>query len=152
MNESPTLERQRELDAIRHVLDEARAGRGGLLVIEGPSGIGKSRLVAEARDLALESGLDVLHARGGELERDYPFGVVLRLLEARFARSSEEEGRPRSGRLATTSAPSRAGRPRAAIPSSCASSPSHCAPPRTRGATPTPPAWRRSPRSRSAAP
>ena len=88
----PTLERERELSHIRWVLEEAAAGRGRLVVIEGPSGIGKSRLLDEARALAGGAEAELLHARGGELESDYPFGVVVGLLEARFARA---EGRDR---------------------------------------------------------
>jgi DNA-binding CsgD family transcriptional regulator/tetratricopeptide (TPR) repeat protein len=83
-----TLEREDELSATRWVLGEAGSGRGARLVIEGPAGIGKSRLLEEARALASEAEVEVLHARGGELEREYPFGVVIRLLESRFARAS----------------------------------------------------------------
>jgi DNA-binding CsgD family transcriptional regulator len=85
------LEREDELAAIRRTLERATHGQGRLLVIEGPSGIGKSRLLAAARREAAAIGFDVLHARGGELERDYTFGVVLRLLEARIARAPAEQ-------------------------------------------------------------
>jgi DNA-binding CsgD family transcriptional regulator len=50
-------------------------------VVEGPAGIGKSRLLGEARDAARERGLATLTARGGELERDYPYGLVRQLFE-----------------------------------------------------------------------
>src|SRR6059036_2596069 len=87
----PTLERERELSHIRWVLEEAAAGRGRMVVIEGPSGIGKSRLLDEARGLASQADAEVLHARGGELERDFPFGVVVGLFEARFARADAQQ-------------------------------------------------------------
>lgn len=85
------LERERELTRIRDVLGEAAAGHGRLLVIEGPAGIGKSTLLNEARALAGDAGMDVLHARGSELERSYPFGLVSSLFEARFSRAPELE-------------------------------------------------------------
>jgi hypothetical protein len=68
------LERERELEVLDRGIAGARAGHSGLVLIEGPAGIGKSRLVAEARRRAMERGLLVLSARGSELERDFPFG------------------------------------------------------------------------------
>ncbi len=50
-------------------------------MIEGAPGIGKTRLLAAAAQRARESGLTVLSARGGELERDFAFGIVRQLLE-----------------------------------------------------------------------
>jgi ATP/maltotriose-dependent transcriptional regulator MalT len=88
---TPTLEREVELERIRQVLTAAAAGHGQVLVIEGPSGIGKSRLLEEACALARQAGMEILRARGGELERSYPFGVAVSLLEARFARASAAE-------------------------------------------------------------
>src|SRR5688572_27590824 len=74
------LERERELRALGRLLDEAAAGRGGVALIEGPAGIGKSRLLAELRERAA-GRLTVLSARCGELERDFSFGAVRQLLE-----------------------------------------------------------------------
>ncbi|WP_028067253.1 helix-turn-helix transcriptional regulator [Solirubrobacter soli] len=68
-------ERDAEISAIRRVLADGGAG----LLIEGPPGIGKTRLLAAARELA--GGHGVLSARGSELERDFPFAVVRQLLE-----------------------------------------------------------------------
>jgi DNA-binding CsgD family transcriptional regulator len=50
------------------------------VVFEGPAGIGKSSLLAAARTAAAE--VRVLAARGGELERELPFGIVRQLLES----------------------------------------------------------------------
>jgi DNA-binding CsgD family transcriptional regulator len=52
------------------------------VLVEGPAGIGKSRLLAAARALADDSAVRVLAARGGELERDFPFGIVRQLFES----------------------------------------------------------------------
>ena len=85
------LERERELDRISVLLDRTESGAGAVLVVEGPSGIGKSRLLDEAAAMALDAGHDVLAARAGELECNYPFGLVLGLLEGRFARASPQD-------------------------------------------------------------
>jgi predicted ATPase len=77
------LERDSELEALAALIDAARAGDGSLVVIEGTAGIGKTRLLTEARRRAGE--LRVLAARGGEYEADFPFGVVRQLFEPLLA-------------------------------------------------------------------
>ena len=62
--------------------EEASEGEGRAVLIEGPPGIGKSRLMAEFRRRAIADGALVLNARAGELEREFPFGVVRQLFEA----------------------------------------------------------------------
>ena len=59
--------------------------------MEGPAGIGKSRLLEVGRAAAARSGLEVLRARGGELERDFSYGVVRQLVERRLAEASPAE-------------------------------------------------------------
>jgi DNA-binding CsgD family transcriptional regulator len=85
------LERDRELARLEAECDEALAGHGGLVVIEGPAGIGKSRLLAAAREMARERGARVLGARGSELEREFPYGVVRQLFEPPLAEADERE-------------------------------------------------------------
>jgi AAA ATPase domain len=63
------LERDRQLEQIRGCLQRAREGHGKALVVEGSAGIGKTMLLAAARDLAAGEGFRVLGARGAELER-----------------------------------------------------------------------------------
>ena len=55
------LERDRELAALDRLIADAGDGRGRVALIEGPAGIGKSRLLAEARTRA--RGMTVLSAR-----------------------------------------------------------------------------------------
>jgi DNA-binding CsgD family transcriptional regulator len=83
------LERTGELAAIDAAISDTRSGRGRLLVLEGPAGIGKTALLAVARRQADDSGMQVLSARGGDLERDFGFGVVGQLFEAAARRSPE---------------------------------------------------------------
>ncbi|WP_217914989.1 helix-turn-helix transcriptional regulator [Miltoncostaea marina] len=78
------LERGRELDEIDAHLERAAAGLGRVVVVEGPAGIGKSRLLAEARRRG-EGSMRVLAARGSVLEGEFAFGVVRQLLEGELA-------------------------------------------------------------------
>ncbi|HET6689951.1 MAG TPA: AAA family ATPase, partial [Miltoncostaeaceae bacterium] len=75
------VERDRLVAQIDDVVDRAAGGEARMLLIEGQAGIGKSRLAAEARRRAGEAGMTVLTARGSELEREFPFGVVRQLFE-----------------------------------------------------------------------
>jgi DNA-binding CsgD family transcriptional regulator len=77
---APLVERERELETVERLLAGAGTGSGGAVVFEGPAGIGKSSLLAAARTAAADE-LRVLSARGGELERELPFGIVRQLLE-----------------------------------------------------------------------
>ncbi len=74
------LERQSELRIITRMLDAAASGDGGVVVVEGPAGIGKTRLLDCARAAAVERGLRVLVARASPLEREFGFAVVRDLL------------------------------------------------------------------------
>ncbi len=69
------MDREAELAVLARELRASACGRSRLVVVEGPPGIGKTSLVREFRGAA-----HVLHVRGDELERDYPFGVVRQLL------------------------------------------------------------------------
>jgi DNA-binding CsgD family transcriptional regulator len=72
-------------------LIHAIANGGRLLAIEGPPGIGKTALLAEARALAQEAGLQVLGARGSELERSFSYGVARQLFEPLVASLPADE-------------------------------------------------------------
>src|SRR6478752_9234814 len=80
--EQPLLfEREDDLAALDAALTEAVAGTGGVLLIEGPAGIGKTVLLEALRRRASAAKMTVLAARGGELERGFGFGIVCQLLE-----------------------------------------------------------------------
>ncbi|WP_445160862.1 helix-turn-helix transcriptional regulator [Mycobacterium sp. Dal123C01] len=81
------LERATELGRLAALLDDAQSGRGQVCVIEGPSGIGKSRLLAGCMDLAAERAMQVLRVRCSELTRDHPFGVAHNLFGPTLLRS-----------------------------------------------------------------
>ena len=86
------LERDRELETLERIVAAARAGEGVMTLIEGPAGIGKSRLLANAREMANAAGFHVLSARGSDLERELPYGIVRQLFEPLLL---EPDGRER---------------------------------------------------------
>jgi len=75
------LERDQELERVDALLKDVGRQAGRVLVIEGPPGIGKSRLVEAGRARATDLGVHVLSARATELEQRFPFGVVRQLFE-----------------------------------------------------------------------
>ncbi|WP_253900635.1 helix-turn-helix transcriptional regulator [Mycobacterium asiaticum] len=83
------VEREAEIAQLSALLDSARSGRGQVCVIEGPSGVGKTRLVDECYRSCAAHGLHGLRARGNELTRDYPFGVARTLVETRVIQASD---------------------------------------------------------------
>jgi DNA-binding CsgD family transcriptional regulator len=91
------LEREGELQVVAEALGESAGGRGSLVVLDGPAGIGKSRLLRAAEEMARARGVEVLRARCSELERDFPYGVVRQLFETRLAACGQDE---RAGLLA----------------------------------------------------
>ena len=80
--ESPVLlERDTHLRALDAALADAAAGRGGALLVEGSAGSGKTSLLQAAVARAGEHGLEVLTARGSQIEQEFPFGLARQLLE-----------------------------------------------------------------------
>lgn len=76
------LERDAAVERIDQHLRDALVGHGSLLVLEGPAGIGKTRLVLVTARRGRELGLATLTASGSELERDFGYGLVRQLFEA----------------------------------------------------------------------
>ena len=70
--------RDLERFAINALLDDARAARGGVLVLRGRAGAGKSALLEDA--VAAARGVRVLRATGVESEFELPFAALHQLL------------------------------------------------------------------------
>jgi DNA-binding CsgD family transcriptional regulator len=85
------LERDTELRWFDLTIGDAVRGTGSLTVLEGSAGVGKSSLVAVARERAAGGGMRVLQARGNELERDFAFGSIRRLFEPVLSAATERE-------------------------------------------------------------
>ncbi len=73
------LERQQASERLDSVLSALHDERGGVALVEGPAGIGKTVLLDVLASRASAAGARLLRARGGELEREDPFGVVAQL-------------------------------------------------------------------------
>lgn len=69
--------RDAEQSALRAALDE----RGGLVLVSGEAGVGKSRLVADAAANARKEGRAVLWGRPEQVARPGPFALVVDLVE-----------------------------------------------------------------------
>ena len=88
---SELLERGEELARIQQAITALDGGDGGVLVIQGVAGIGKSALLQVLCQHATDQGVQTLSARASELEREFGFGVVRQLLEARIVRAEASE-------------------------------------------------------------
>ncbi len=75
------VDRARETALLRLAVEGLGSGNPACVLIEGPAGIGKTRLMAEAVRLADAVGARTLSARSSELERSYGFGVVRQMFE-----------------------------------------------------------------------
>ncbi|ACC43659.1 membrane-anchored adenylyl cyclase [Mycobacterium marinum M] len=80
--ESTLVGRGWEVAAVSTMLDRAIHGRGSVVGVTGPVGIGKSRLVREAIGLARSRGVTVVHTYCESHAADVPFRVMTRLLRA----------------------------------------------------------------------
>ena len=76
------VDRDREMAVLRARVAEVGAGEPGCLLIEGPAGIGKTRLLEEVRRLAAASDVAVRSARSSAPEQGFDFGVVRQLFDS----------------------------------------------------------------------
>ena len=87
----PLVERDAETTALEELLDGLGGGRPGLVVVEGPAGLGKTRLLHEAQRLATGRSVRVLSARGSQLESSFAYGVVRQLFDPALADAARVE-------------------------------------------------------------
>jgi predicted ATPase len=83
------LEREREQQILERMVAQASGGSGGVVIVEGQAGVGKTRLLRIAGELGEASGMRVLRGRGSELDRGFGFGLVRSLLERAVSESPE---------------------------------------------------------------
>src|SRR5262245_49714089 len=72
---------------LERLVDEARGGRSGCVILRGEAGIGKSALCAYAAELA--TGLTVLRTRGVESESELAFAGLAQLFRPTLGRVGE---------------------------------------------------------------
>ena len=87
----PLVGRRSEVAAVRSLVDRFADGRGGVLLVEGEAGIGKTRLALEAVGLAERRGATVLRGVAADVDRTQPFRAVAEALGA--VRGSRDERR-----------------------------------------------------------
>ena len=80
--EASLVGRRWEMAALDAMVDRMIGGRGGVVNVVGPPGIGKSRVAREVGALAAGRGIEVFWAFCESHARDISFGVVARLLRA----------------------------------------------------------------------
>jgi len=88
------LERERELAQIAAALEAAAGGAGGVLLVEGSAGIGKTTLALAAVQEARSRRVHPLRAAGRELEREFAYGIVRQLFDP-VLRAAEPADRER---------------------------------------------------------
>jgi predicted ATPase len=74
------LGRDAEVSCLSGQIERLCDGQGGVLLLEGVPGIGKSRLAREALAIAEASAVRVLAGRGERDRQDVPFGALLQAL------------------------------------------------------------------------
>ncbi len=94
-----------ELTALRLLVDRARSGKGQLVLLSGEAGIGKSRLVAEAKTYATAQGFLLLQGQCFPTDRSCPYAPLLDLLRSHLATSSREQVDTEMGSLASALSP-----------------------------------------------
>lgn len=98
LRDAPLAERDYELAVIQESIEAVADGASRLVMLEGPAGIGKSRLLATVRERGSVAGLHTLTARGSELERSFAFGAVRQLFDpALAALDSDDRARALAG-------------------------------------------------------
>jgi class 3 adenylate cyclase len=80
--EAGLVGRRWEMTALDAMTDQALGGRGGVVNVVGPPGIGKSRVTREAAALAAGRGVEVFWVFCESHAGDIPFHVVAQLLRA----------------------------------------------------------------------
>jgi hypothetical protein len=76
----PLRGREGELGVVVALMDGLQEGRGGVILVEGWPGIGKSRFLAEAGQLGLDAGMLLAAGRADEIEAIAPLSPLLSAL------------------------------------------------------------------------
>ena len=74
---------------LRGQLNALHAGRGSVMLVTGPAGVGKTTLLAEDAALAVEGEIRAFCGGGDPAARVVPFGAILDALV-----STDDHGRP----------------------------------------------------------
>ncbi|MCI0550824.1 MAG: AAA family ATPase, partial [Anaerolineae bacterium] len=91
--------RASNLDLLKQRIDEARGGHGQAFLLAGEAGIGKSRLVAEAKAWGQQNGFVILQGNCFEPDLISPYAPILDLLRTFIASGSAKTLKPFSSEL-----------------------------------------------------
>lgn len=80
------ISRTRELASLYSLIEESRSGQGHVVLVSGEAGIGKTRLIVEAKKKAQSHGFVILQGNCFQADASYPYAPVLDVLSA-FSRS-----------------------------------------------------------------
>jgi predicted ATPase len=86
-----TIGREPQLASLTRLVDQLLHGRGNTVVLTGEAGIGKTRLAAEARTVALGRDVRVLQGAAFELDRAVPYGPITDLFRTYLSAKSPQE-------------------------------------------------------------
>ncbi len=78
----PLRGREAELGVVVALMDRLQGGCGGMILVEGWPGIGKSRFLAEAGQLGLDAGMLLAAGRADEIEAIAPLAPLLSALSS----------------------------------------------------------------------
>ena len=81
--ELPLVGRERELAVMAAAIDDATAGSGSVVIVQGEAGIGKTRLVQESTAMARAAGHQVITAKATELDHARPFALFAGAIDLR---------------------------------------------------------------------
>lgn len=77
--------RTSERDALYQLIERTRSGQGQIALVSGEAGIGKSRLIAEAKAFASAQNFLLLQGNCFQMDSSYPYAPLLDLLRASAA-------------------------------------------------------------------
>ncbi len=84
------VDRDREVSQLGACFEASAASEGSVVLIAGPAGIGKTRLLTELRRGLGDRALS-LTARGSQLEREFAYGAVRQLFDRVLASPADRE-------------------------------------------------------------
>jgi ABC-type oligopeptide transport system substrate-binding subunit/DNA-binding SARP family transcriptional activator len=87
----PLVGREVEMAFLRDCFEKARAGRGGLVMVSGEAGVGKTRLIEELATQLRWQGVRVLWGRCYEFERLLPYQPIGEALQAVLSTTAPSE-------------------------------------------------------------
>jgi class 3 adenylate cyclase/tetratricopeptide (TPR) repeat protein len=99
-SQTAAVGREREIGALTDLYEQLLGGTGGVIVLEGEAGIGKSRIAEVAMQLAASRGIRCLRAAGQAIETLSPWHAWRTVFGDLFAIDARASPAERAGRLA----------------------------------------------------